>query len=392
MTKSVRLPIMACFFFSAFSVFAESSLLSKMKDNTSLTFAVTPIDKDEDDKVQFGGSYFLVESVMSDDYVTLGGKLYYRLKDTDKKEEEAQKLDVKRAYAKVRPFGNNLLEVAIGKLYSYYLPGGYFSLTETYTGATRWGKTGVGIKSEAKGFTFGAALPVTEDYTLFEEDWGLNGALCYDFSYLSKDFPLSLGFSLWYSDTGDYEVRAASSKSQDTESKDNFSYCVSANYSKRNLAFFKNLGLFLAFSHNTEPYVANTIFKVVSNYKTEDLKSSNLFSLAFRPTIGSVKITSESEIGHSVEGTMIPFYSALQVYFPVAGAIALKPMAGYYAAYDTSDSSKSFDTWELYPRILFEFEKWTVTAGWDTFYKEITDGEYRWLWTVPVTAKYMVGR
>ena len=89
---------------------------------------------------------------------------------------------------------------------------------------------------------------------------------------------------------------------------------------------------------------------------------------------------------------MIPFYSALQVYFPVAGAIALKPMAGYYAAYDTSDSSKSFDTWELYPRILFEFEKWTVTAGWDTFYKEITDGEYRWLWTVPITAKYMVGR
>ena len=39
---------------------------------------------------------------------------------------------------------------------------------------------------------------------------------------------------------------------------------------------------------------------------------------------------------------------------------------------------------------MVELEKWTFTAGWDMFYKEITDGEYRWLWTVPITAKLMI--
>ncbi|MBQ8678871.1 MAG: hypothetical protein IJ530_03815 [Treponema sp.] len=373
-----------------------SSLSAQMKNNTSCTFSVTPIGKEVDDKLNekmiFGGAYFLADSTMSDKYVTLGGKLYYRLYKTDTKEEESQKLDVKRAYAKIRPFGTNIFEAAIGKLYSYYLAGGYFSLTETYTGASRWGKSGVGVKTEFSGLTLGLALPASEDYTLFDEDWGLNAAVVYDFSSLDEELPLSVGFSLWYSAVGDFEVRAASSKSQDNDKKDNFAECFSLNFSKKNLAFFKIFSVFAAFSRNAEPYVSSSVFKPVSNYSNKDMKSSNLFSLAIRPTIGSVKITSESEIGHSVEGTMIPFYSALQLYFPVAGAIALKPMAGYYAAYDTSDSSKSFDTWELYPRILFEFEKWTVTAGWDTFYKEITDGEYRWLWTVPITAKYKVGR
>ena len=88
---------------------------------------------------------------------------------------------------------------------------------------------------------------------------------------------------------------------------------------------------------------------------------------------------------------MIPFYTALQVYAPIHGIFAIKPMAGYYAAYDTSDSAKSFDTWEFYPRVMLEFEKWTITAGWDMFYKKIADSEYRWTWEVPVTAKLKVG-
>lgn len=379
-----------------FMLFLSSALLSSafagMKNSTSVTFSVTPIDKDEADNVQFGGSYLLAESTLSDDYVTLGGKLYYRLKATDSADTESQKIEIKRAYAKIRPFGTSIFEGAIGKLYSYYLPGGYFSLTETYTGATRWGKTGVGVKTEISGFTFGLALPATEDYTLFDEDWGLNAALVYDFSSINNDIPLSLGFSLWYSAVGDFEVRAASSKSQDKDKKDNFAECVSLNFTKKNLVFFKTFAVFFAFSHNAEPYVSSSVFKPVANYSNKDMKSSNLFSFAFRPTIGIVKITSESEIGHSIEGNMIPFYTALQVQFPIYGFVSLKPQFGYYAAYDTSDSSKSFDTWEIYPRFMLEINRWTITAGWDMFYKKIADSDYRWTWTVPITAKVRIGK
>ena len=372
-------------FLAILSIFSCGFFVFSLSNNTLLTFSATPIDKDENDDVQFGGAYFLAESVMSDDYVTLGGKLYYRLKATNSKSSESQELDVKRAYAKIRPFGSGILEVAIGKLYSYYLSGGYFSLTETYTGATRWGKTGLGIKSDIAGFTFGAALPLTEKYVAFSDDWGLNFGAEYDFSSIKSDFPLKVGFSAFYGATADGEANAFSVSEKD------FSECVSLNFSKKNFAFFKTFSVFAAFSHNSEPYVANSVFKPVANYKNSDLKRTNLFSLAFRPTIGKVRITSESELGHSVEGKMIPFYSALQIYAPIFGIFALKPLVAYYAAYDTSDSKNSFDSWEFYPRFMLEFEKWTVTAGWDMFYKEISDSEYRWTWTVPITAKVKIG-
>ncbi|MBQ4378500.1 MAG: hypothetical protein II821_04815 [Treponema sp.] len=355
-----------------------------LSNSTSLTFSVAPVEKDADDNVQFGGAYLLAESTLSDDYVTLGGKLYYKLKETDSKSEETQKLEIKRAYAKIRPFGNKTLELAIGKLYSYYLSGGYFSLTETYTGATRWGKTGVGLKSEISGFTFGLALPLTESYAAFSDTWGLNFGAEYDFSTLFETLPLKAGFSIFYNSTAD--------EKNFTPSEKDFAECVSLNFSKKNLAFFKTFSVFAAFSHNAEPYVSNSVFKPVANYSNKDMKSSNLFSLAFRPTIGSVKITSESEIGHSIEGSMVPFYTALQVQFPIFGCVSLKPQFGYYAAYDTSDSSKSFDTLEFYPRFMAEIGKWTVTAGWDIFYKEVSDSEYRWLWEFPVTAKLKIGK
>ena len=360
------------FVIAVFSL-ALASLPAQMKNNSSATFA--PTNKDEEDHVKYDGAYFLAESTLSDDYATLGGKLYYRLSSAENTDEESQKLDVKRAYAKLRPFGNKLLEVAIGKLYSYYLPGGYFSLTETYTGASRWGETGVGAKTEFKGLTLGAALPVTESYVTFKKNWGANGAISYDFAEISKNFPLTVGADVLYSATGDDNADVNSVSEKD------FSECVSLNFSKRNLAFFKNFSVFAAFSHNVRPYVAHTILSpvaVVSSSKSEQyakVKKSNLFSLAIRPTIGKVRITSESEIGHSIEGNMIPFYTALQVYAPIFGVFAIKPMAGYYAAYDTSDSSKSFDTWEFYPRAMLEFEKWTITAGWDMFYREISDGD-----------------
>lgn len=364
---------------------------AEMKNNTNITFSVTPIDKDETDNVQFGGSYFLVDSTMSDDYVTLGGKLYYRLNKTDSKEAESQKVEVKRAYAKIRPFGTNIFEAAIGKLYSYYLPGGYFSLTETYTGASRWGETGVGAKFEANGFTFGLALPVTESYVEFRTNWGMNAAVSYNFAEISKSIPVTLGADILYSATADDEADVNSVSEKD------FSECVSANFAWKRIGAFKLLSIFTAFSHNTRPYVAHPILspvEVVKSSKSElyaAAKRSNLFSLAIRPTIGSVRITSENEIGHSVEGTVASFYSAFQIQFPVVGVVSLKPMAGYYTAFDTSDSSKSYDTWEFYPRILFEFEKWTITAGWDMFYKKFSNAEYHWVWTVPITAKYRVG-
>ena len=94
----------------------------------------------------------------------------------------------------------------------------------------------------------------------------------------------------------------------------------------------------------------------VQNKKVAELKQTNLFSLAIHPTIGKVRITSESEIGHSVEGNMIPLYTALQVYAPIHGIFAIKPM-----------------------------------AGWNMLYKKIANNEYRWTWTVPVTAKLKVG-
>lgn len=363
----------------------SSAFSAGMKNDTDVTFSVTPIDKDEEDKVQFGGSYLLVDSKLNDDYVTLGGKLYYRLNKTESKEEESQKLEVKRAFAKVRPFGNEIFEFALGKLYSYYLTGGYFSLTETYTGASRWGKTGIGVKSEYNGFTVGAAMPLTESYVAFKKDWGLNFAASYNFSSINKELPLTLGFDLQYGATADGEADVNSVSEKD------FSECLAANFSKRNFSIFKTFSVFLAFSHNAEPYVANSMLSPVQNRKVADLKQTNLFSLAIRPTIGRIRITSESEIGHSVKGDMIPFYTALQVYAPIHGIFAIKPMAGYYAAYDTSDSAKSFDTWEFYPRVMLEFEKWSITAGWDAFYKKIADSEYRWTWTVPITAKLKVG-
>ena len=354
-----------------------------LKNNTSLTFSVTPIDKDENDDVDFGGAYFMTESLLSDDFVTLGGKLYYRLKATDSKSNESQELEVKRAYAKIRPFGSEIFEVAIGKFYSYYLSGGYFSLTETYTGGTRWGKTGVGVKSEAKGFTLGVAVPLSEKYVAFSDAWGLNFGAEYDFSSVFDNLPLKIGFSAFYDSVADGK--------NFTPSEEDFSECVSFYFSKKSLAFFRNFSIFLAFSHNSAPYVANSILSPVANKKNAELQTVNLFSLALRSTIGKIRITSETEVGHSIEGTMIPFYSALQVYAPIIGFLAVKPLIGYYAAYDMSNSKKSFDTWEFYPRFMLETKKWTITAGWDIFYKEISDGEYRWIWAVPITAKLKIG-
>ena len=92
----------------------------------------------------------------------------------------------------------------------------------------------------------------------------------------------------------------------------------------------------LIFSHNAEPYVANSMLSPVQNKKIAELKQTNLFSLAIHPTIGKVRITSESEIGHSVEENMIPLYTALQVYAPIHGIFAIKPMAGWDMFYKKS--------------------------------------------------------
>lgn len=369
--------------FFLFSLIFSGFVFSEMKNSTNIKFSVTPLSYNED--VSFGGAYSRIESVMSDKYVTLGGKLYYRLASTDSIESESQKIDLKRAYAFVRPFGTNLLEFAIGKLYSYYLPGSYFSLMEIYTGASRWGKTGIAAKTEYKGFSFGLALPVTESYIAFKTNWGLSAAATYDVSTIADNFPITFGADVQYSATadGDSDVTSVSEK--------DFSECFSVYYNKKNLGFLDRFSTFLAFSHNAEPYVANVSFAPVANYKNADLKRTNLFSLAVKAYIEQFRIVSETEIGHSVDGDMIPFYTALQFILPFGDGFSFKPIFGYFAAYDTSNSANSFDTWLLYPQISYDYKKLTLTAGWHLAYMEVEDSDYRWIWTLPLSVRVKIG-
>lgn len=93
-----------------------------------------------DSETQFGGAYIWGDIIQGNDYVTAGGKIYYRINAVKDFEDESQKLEIKRAYIKVRPAGNDFFEIGLGKVYSYFLPGSYFSLAEVYTGNNRWGK------------------------------------------------------------------------------------------------------------------------------------------------------------------------------------------------------------------------------------------------------------
>ena len=309
-----------------------------------VSFDKNGVHQDTDD--QFGGAYLWGDIIQGNNYVTAAGKIYYRLHSVAEGEEEQQKLEIKRAYIKVRPAGIDIFEIAAGKLYSYYLPGGYFSLAEIYTGNTRWGKTGVGTKFDYMGFGGGIALPVTESYVSFKESFALAAALTYNFKTLSESFPVELGFSAF----------------EDFKNED-FSFAASLQYSPDWTGFISKAKFFASYSYDAEAYVASSTFKNVSNYNQEELKKCHLASINLSFNLGNVEITQEAEAGHSKEGDYIPLYSGTQALIPIVEHVAFKPRFYYYAALNEKDSDLSRQTFAFYPRLWLTFGKCTVSAG-----------------------------
>lgn len=362
------------------------------ESKSNVTFGITPVEKVTDDKSfeqnrQFGGAYFLGDFALSNEKITAAGKIYYRLKAAESRDEEAQQLDIKRAFIRYRPFASNLLEFSLGKLYSYYLPGNYFQLSEHYTGATRWGQTGAGAKLEYSGFTLGLALPVKESKNTFKDSFGLNAAACYDFSSLSGAIPVKIGADINYTRTG----AVSSSKTSDADY--DFEKSFSLYFTPKISGFFKNPALTLTYSHNAEPYVSSSVFKNVANYYNSDMKKSQFASLNFRGNFGAVQMIAEGEAGHSISGDMIPLYAGTQALIPVYQKIVwFKPRFYYYAALDSSDSEKSRSTFEFYPRAWITAGKITVSAGADILHKEYGKDFWKWEWSLPMYIQYKVGK
>lgn len=292
-----------------------------------------------------------------------------------------------------RPFANKTLEASIGKLYSYYLPGNFFALSETYTGKSRWGKTGVGAKWQNYGFTIGAALPVSESYTEFKNSYGIAFSANYDFSNLNENMPFSAGGTFFYdyeySETQDKET----SKITSEEEKD-FSGAISINYSPEISGFVSKLNSTLTFNYNAEPYVASRVFKNVANYNAENLDECWFFSLNHKNSFGSVQFVLEGEAGHSLNRNMIPLYAGTQVLIPIVEHFSLKPQFFYYAALNSENNDESRQTFEFYPRIVLTFgskNQWNINAGADFFYKQTEKDDWSLEWNLPLFVEYKIG-
>lgn len=355
---------------------------AKTKGTLTVGSDIVKTDDTEDQNIVFGGAYTNLNITAENEYVTAGGKIYFRLNSTDEWESLAKKIEIKKAFLKARPFGTDLFEIAIGKLYSYYLPGNFFQLSEIYTGSSRWGKTGLGVLINKNGFSGGAALALSESYEAFTDSVGVNGALVYDFKEISSKIPVKLGADLLY-------LREV--EDDDTYS-DDFSSTVSILYTPKVDGFISKLSLALSYSYNSEPYVASSVFKNVTNYKNADLKKSNFASVNFSTDIGRVKFTLEGEAGHSKEGSMIPLYAGTQLLIPVFKFIYFKPRFFYYAALDEDDNSASRQTFEVYPRLWLEIKNVAISAGYDFDFKQTSDDEWRYEWAIPFFIEYRLGK
>lgn len=363
-------------------------------------FGITPVQNlvsfdsngvHKDGKTEFGGAYLWADIVQGNDYVTAAGKIYYRFNSLAEGEDPSQKLDLKRAYVKVRPCGNDFFEIAAGKLYSYYLPGGFFNLAEIYTGNNRWGKTGLGTKFEFAGFTTGLALPINQKYSVsqktgnvsetympFNESCSLSGSIDYNFAKINEGLPLTAGFSA----------------AQDFV-KDDFSFSLSAQYSPKTTGFISKAKFFASYSYNSEPYVASSVFKKIANYAKEDLKKTHFASINITMNLGKVEVITEGEAGHSMEGNYIPLYSGSQLLIPIVDHLAFKPRFYYYAALNDSDSDLSRQTFEFFPRLWLTFGKCTVSAGTSIFLmqagtssKDEKLSDWYWGYEVPLYATW----
>lgn len=380
---------------AAFFTFSSALCLAvTFETKSNVTFGITPAEKVSDESSyeqskQFGGAYFLGDFALSNEKITAAGKIYCRLKPAESQDEASQQLDIKRAFIRYRPFSSNLLEFSLGKLYSYYLPGNYFQLSEIYTGATRWGKTGAGVKIEHDGFSFGLGLPLKESKVAFKDSFSLNAAACYDFSFLSASFSLKAGADVLYTRTGAVYSSKTGKKTSDTDY--DFSKSVSLYFTPKISGFFKSPALTLTYSHNAEPYVSSSVFKNVSNYKNSDMAKSHFASLNFRGNFGSVQLIAEGEAGHSVSGSMIPLYAGTQLLVPVyEKTVWFKPRFYYYAALDSSDSGNSRTTFEFYPRAWITAGKVTVSAGADVLHKEYEKDFWKWEWSLPLYVQYKI--
>ena len=343
------------------------------KDKVSATVGVTPVSVSEDNTVSFGGTYGLFDVLLSNDYASIGGKLYYRIGSSDSLDSLSQKLEVKKAYIKVRPFGKDTLEVALGKLYSYYLPGSYFPLSEIYTGSSRWGKTGLGFSLSSFGIRGGLALPLLESYKSFSSEFGIHGGLSYDIKNALPSIPLTVGGTIFYDYAEEKTVWAGTLALYWTPSFD---------------GIISKLSCFLGFSFNSEPLVSSSVYKNISNYKK--IGNAHFASVNLYSAIGDFLVYLEGEGGVSLEEPYIPLYTGLQVHIPLISHIALRPRFFYYAGLDYKNSSLSRSSFELYPRLWFSFESLSlsVSAGADFLFRETDKNVYDLSWNIPIYVQY----
>ncbi len=370
--KNPKLKILAALlFFCGAGAFAA--------DKANVTFGCTPVQKNSetDSGREFGGAYTLFDGELSAEKITVGAKVYYRVNSTSKADETERKLELKKAFVKVRPFGNEIFEGAIGKLYSYYLPGGFFSLSESYTGVSRWGKTGAGVKSEFYGLTFGAATGASESYEVYSKEWDVSGGISYDFAKIFG-IPVEPGFSCLY----EFE------KDTKTEEKNHdFSWTASLNTRPKFSGIFNGFSFFAAFTHNSTPYAGNTTFKFLSNYK--DIGRSDFASVNLKFSFWRVQLIFEGEGGKSKDSDLYPYYAGSQLLIPLAPKyLFFKPRFFYYAAIDREDGENSRKAWEFYPRLWFQSKKTTISAGFKYGKKEVSKNEWESDWSIPVYVEF----
>lgn len=374
---------------------SSASLSAVSFDTKSLiTVSLTPVEQiteNGETEREFGGTYVQGDFALSNDKITAAGKIRYWIKPSAYSSDSIkQRMDIKRAYIRYRPFAANLLEFSLGKFYSYYLPGNYFSLADHYTGSSRWGKTGIGAKFEYKGLTLGVAIPVTESDVRIADYFGLGSSMSYDFSRLNKNIPVKLGANFLYTRTGvDY-----SSKDDITDKADyDYSEAVSLYYTPKLSGFISRLSLALTYSRNVAPFVSSSAYKHISNYADSDMKKSHFVSWNLRSYFGSIQLITEGEAGHSISGDIVPFYTGTQLLIPVyEKTVYFKPRFFYYAAINTQNNDESRQTFEFYPRAWITAGKYTVSAGVDILRKEYDKDSWKWEWEIPLFVQYQVGK
>lgn len=365
--------------FVAFFLYISALAFGASSNKTNVTVGVTPREKSAGEDPVFGGGYLIFDSTMSTDYVTAAGKLYWRFSSAANSDEESHKIDVKKAYIKIRPFGTVVVEAALGKLYSYALPGSFFQLAEIYTGASRWGKTGVGVQFNYAGFSGGLAVPVTESYVAFKDSRGLHGGLSYDFASVNPAIPVKIGSSICYDFVAGTK---ATKKTKGTPEKQEWSATFSILWAPKFNGLLKALSIYASYSDNAEPYVANSSFKKVTNYSK--VGKADFASLNIKATVGAVQFALEGEMGRSVESDYIPLYIGMQAVIPLIEHLSFKPRVFYYAALSTKDEDLSRVAYELYPRMIFNMNRHTVSAGADFSYIEMDADEFEWEWSIPL--------